>query len=711
MPYMEFRNFGVDFDEKKRQLTCFTADDRGRRQVILNKARVLSFSRDGKIYKASAYDICTAEPIPDVLFTGKLGVFVWEYKLHFKDSKKKLPPFDLEMFFHADKIVMSCKKGTVELQGVLCNGKNPASDQFLMKSASRSAVLHGASGPAPLPGADMLYNRKKDDALVFNGSSQVSFDWKKKNYTVTARISSKEKFVLSFKRHVCQELYSSRIWKSQTKNHRFKTPPVGWMTWYSLRFGACEQAVLENAAAMKKHFGNFNKDICIWVDWEWCHGSLDGKGIPGVDVMHPRKDAYPNGLAFVARKLKELGLVPGLWTGATNDGDMNELFKKNPALLLADMRNWAGHFWADLSHPDMLTEYIPRIFNELKSWGYEAFKWDCLLNTLRVNDECVDKRFDPALSSDEALHRVVKTGRKVMGKDVYLLGCTVHERSTMATFDQFDACRIGGDVFSWNDFKIEAVMPIFHYFPMHNNAIYLDPDTLVLREEYSTLEQARSRVTLFALTGMQLTVGDPLDQLDEPRIDALKRAMPVPEIRAAEMVIKPVRGNTACIVNAVSRPFGTWYIAGICNLTSAPEKVSLDLQKDLDLPSGNYAVFDFWNKKYLGIFSDEISFDLPPGASAALRLTPVENKPILIGSTRHLMQGAVELENCSFDEKNKTLSVTVQAVAEDSSELWFYAPGKYSFRPQKGLEISGQTARWQYRSSENTSLNLLLSFE
>lgn len=654
MAYIEFRNYALEFCEETNFLSCFTYDAQGRRLCFFN----------GRF--AGKLESCVSAPDP--LFTGELENLFWLFKLTFRLPGKRVP-VEVETVIFDDRIEIRCPKGAVTLAGVLKQGKRSVKDLLLMRSSSLNEALHGCSGPVPLPGADLLYDRQSDNAVRFSGKYKIAFDWKKKQYILDSEISARKPLVFRFERHFCQQICHTRYWKGISHSHGFQTPPVGWMTWYAVRFDACEKIVLENAAAMKKHFGNFCGKIVIWVDWEWCHKKMSYHSEEGVDVFNCRKEAYPNGMKYLSDKIKEMGLVPALWTGAANDGNLNEYFRKNPDLCLADVLNWAGRYWADLSHPVTAKEYIPAVFKNLLSWGYEHFKWDCLLNAMRFNDEYRADRYDPEMTTDEAFHKVVAAGRKVFGNKVYLLGCTGMERATMAAIDLFDACRIGGDVFSWEDFKKNAVIPIFSYFLLHNTAVFLDPDTLVLREEYSTLEQARSRVSLFALTGMQLTVGDALSALDAPRIDAVKRAVPVAEITPGEMCRKNFSGEVACVFVSAARPWGVWHTAGVFNLTDETKKYTVTLE---NIPEGKYAVFEFWKKEFYGIREKSFEVTLPPGGCAVFRLTPFEERVFLMGSSRHLLQGVVELKE--LKEKENFLSGTVEVVEGDDVQLYFYIP-------------------------------------
>ena len=54
------------------------------------------------------------------------------------------------------------------------------------------------------------------------------------------------------------------------------------------------------------------------------------------------------------------------------------------------------------------------------------------------------------------------------------------------------------------------------------------------------------------------------------------------------------------------------------------------------------------------------------------RLTPVEERVFLMGSSRHLLQGVVELKE--LKEKENFLSGTVEVVEGDDVQLYFYIP-------------------------------------
>ena len=224
---------------------------------------------------------------------------------------------------------------------------------------------------------------------------------------------------------------------------------------------------------------------------------------------------------------------------------------------------------------------------------------------------------------------------------------------------------------------------------MHNTAWHLDPDTLVLREEYSTVEQARTRVSFVALTGTLFTVGDPVDALDAPRVEMLRRAMPPAELHPAEMVRRSSTPDVGITLTAVCRHYGEWFVVGLYNLTDREATARFDPQRH-GLPPGRYAVYDFWEKRYLGVRSGAIRRKLPPGGCAVWRFTPVGETPELVACTGHILQGADELSE--FRQDRGVISGKVRAAAKETVILGFRLPPGFAVDPAPGLTVKGDFA-------------------
>ena len=81
-----------------------------------------------------------------------------------------------------------------------------------------------------------------------------------------------------------------------------------------------------------------------------------------------------------------------------------------------------------------------------------------------------------------------------------------------------------------------AVERIFHCYVWHNVVLYADADNLVLREEFNSMAQARSRVSFYGLAGLPITMGDDLRTLPPERCELLRRILPTADIHPMDLV-------------------------------------------------------------------------------------------------------------------------------------------------------------------------------
>jgi len=602
------------------------------------------------------------------------------------------------VFTFANHCFHLCCRGDClfRIQGLLLP-QIPATELLSAQVGQESPILRASSGPMVSVGDNALFDRQRDFLLRHDcsGVETLSYDWQDEHYAFSWENSPRKPLDIKLEtaENYCATCYNFP-YRGIRKRHGFETPSVGWMTWYAVKFDASEAVVLDNAARFKELFGGYlDERPVLWVDWEWCHSDLEGNNEPGSDILHPRKSVYPNGLKPVADKLKTMGFLPALWVGPTIDCQLNSFTKAHPDWILCQERRWCGQYWFDLSNPEVIKTLIPRMFKQYLAWGYEALKWDVLPMTLWIMAEYREKRQNPAISPMQIFRNMVRLARQTIGEDVYLMSCCgVNENDITWCQDFFDGARIGGDIFTWEEFLKEGVARILHFFPLHNTAFYIDADNLVLRKDYSNLEQARTRISIYGLTGIPITLGDAIQNLDTPRVDMLRRIMPVIDIRPGDLEgTTLLRKDTAIDLQAgelestslardvqvirlnLARPFGQWTVAGLSNLTDTAQSYTLHLQADLALPQAEYAVYDFWNKRFLGVFSRQLTLSLKPFDTTVLRITRIEkDKPTLLSVSRHITQGGYEL--AEYEATPKAASGVCRVVPGEICDLTILLP-------------------------------------
>lgn len=565
--------------------------------------------------------------------------------------------------------------------GRLLWGENMQEDTFAMSLDRQGLDLRSALGPAASPVDDLLFNRKTDAALLFSRYHQLrlSFDWEANGYSMrsgTGGIDGIRGFFVSIQ----YDVYARKFhvpYRAVNKQNTFPHPPSGWMTWYAVQFDASEETVLANARFQKEHLAPFGADT-VWVDWEWYHSSFQGVGPENIHVFAPDPARYPHGMAYVAEEIKKLGFIPAIWIGATNEPALNDELTENPELITVQRPSWCGQYFLDLSNPKFYQDYIPKVFHQLVDWGYQAIKWDCLPITLDYADLYHDRWYNPALTPEEALRQVVAKARECVGENFYLLSCAgTTVRDITFALDLFDAARIGGDIFKWQEFLEFCIERVLKFYQYHNVVHYNDPDNVVLREEFNTWDQAVSRISFVALLGLPVTFGDDLTQLPMDRVGLLKRALPPldihpMDIRETLFDHKLVKTNLS-----VCREFESWNIVNLFNAEEEAKECRLDLMDDLHLEAGEYHVYDYWNNQYCGCYSRALTVSLAPCASRVLAVHRALSHPQILSTSRHITQGGMELEQVRWDAQANVLSGSSAVVAGDRYDMVLSVPAGY----------------------------------
>ena len=613
----------------------------------------------------------------------------WSSKLtlHLSNGPEVLPEAWVSMYLTREGIAVeaSCENGyTPVFSGSLFWGEDPQNSTFAVSLERPGFGLRSACGPAVSKWDDALLDRA-DGSLLQVKNARLAWCWEEKCYTFTA-----EK---SFHLQILPRYFEDRFqipYKPLSKK-QYPTPPAGWMTWYAVKFGACEEAVLENTRLQKELLGEFGADT-VWVDWEWYHAGFREDVKPGVHFFRPDPEMYPHGLDYVAEKIKQAGFIPALWIAPTHEPVETELIKENPDMALYDGCMWCGRFMYDITHPKFLREYLPKAIRQVPQWGYEALKWDVLPFTLIYGDRLQQNFYDPECSTYEAYRRCIQMARDIVGEDFYMLSCSGNnDRYVLTAGDLFDGARIGGDIFTWEEFKRSLVERVLRVYPYHNTLLYCDPDNLVLRPEFNDLNQARTRAAIVSLLGLPATFGDDLRELPDDRVELLRRSLPTLDIHPMDMREQVLEKDEVIVNLVVNRPFESWNVAGVFNLAEEERTITVKLAEDLGLEDGEYLAYEYWTDTFYGVVSGSLTVTVPACGCGVLAVRKKTDSLQLVTTSRHLTQGAAELLDVKAE--NGKLCGVSKVVKGDPYTIKAYDPKTGSliektFLPEKTGELS-----------------------
>ena len=606
-------------------------------------------------------------------------------KLVYKKGLPELPTLTIKLVLDDSGLKISVntpKNCVVNFAGEFNWGKGGSANCFPMSLSNKSKVVRSAIGPASSNKDNILFDRLSDNAIAIDGAKdiRIKYDWKKKKYAF--RISTGEaKSQKCAHVHVLKNILANKFnikYSPLNRNRTFNTPPMGWMTWYAVKFDACEEKVLKNAKWQAENLKDYGANS-IWIDWEWCHKDFEGGREDETDNCRPDKQKYPRGLDYVASEIKKLGLVPCLWLGLAVEPRLCDFMKENPEVVLAEYKWWCGKYFYDFSHPKYLNEFLPQALKNVRKWGYEAFKLDTITQGKIINEKHHAKLYNPNLTQMDLQRNFAKTARKNLGEDCYMLCCAAEtDGDILWASDIFDAARIGGDIFSWKSFINNGVVRALRYYPLHNNQFVADCDNLVLREEFNDITQAASRVYFVSMLGMPVTFGDEFDALDQARINLLKSALPVLDVHPMDIQRQTEFDKILKMNLVIEKEWDSYNILNVFNKNEQANSATINIQNDLDVDAGKYLVFDYTKDKFIGLVESEFDVEFDANESRVFSIRKVLGRPQIISTSRHITQGAAEIEKCEWSEKDKKLLIKAKLIKDAEYVITLFVPEGYS---------------------------------
>jgi hypothetical protein len=226
------------------------------------------------------------------------------------------------------------------------------------------------------------------------------------------------------------------------------------------------------------------------------------------------------------------------------------------------------------------------------------------------------------------------------------------------------------------------------------------PDLLFFRGDYGlTLEEARAWSSAVALTGGIVKLGEPYTVLHEH-----------PEWRGLVEPLLPVYPRSARPLDLfereypevwslpVARDAESWHVLGLFNWGLNRDVTATEMEPEavrtvgvdravLGLaPGAEVLLFDAWAHTWEWSTADRIEAALPPRSTRVLVVRPTPTVPRAVFTTRHLLGGAVEVHDESWDPLAKRLTFVVDAVPGEPIEVFVTAAGNV---PPANADVSG----------------------
>jgi hypothetical protein len=347
------------------------------------------------------------------------------------------------------------------------------------------------------------------------------------------------------------------------------------------------------------------------------------------------------------------------------------------------------------------------VFSEYKNAGVKYYMIDfmrCSSGNLYGPFDYNEYEDTSKIAGPETYRNLLKVIRETAGDDTYIVSSTA---PTFLNVGFVDGYRTGPDIGEGR-----AAMPVYSNYPatfnLHNlemlkttcmnfAAVYhlngkwyhCDSFNVVTVDKPIPLSEAQITVSLAALFESPMMIGDPVFSLSEDRLKILKKALP--QNRVSETAIPLDLFETKlgdCPYTyflPIERRWGKYGVLGLLNISNKTKTFTVDLHK-LGF-QGETVLYDFWNERFLGVEQGEQTFEVAPYSIRIIRLTPFENRPQLIGTDMHVLQGAVEVVHVDFEEDD-VFTVACKRPMGESGTVTILAPSSYIPERYEGLHVA-----------------------
>jgi hypothetical protein len=487
--------------------------------------------------------------------------------------------------------------------------------------------------------------------------------------------------------------------------------PNGWNSWTGGSgtggYGPVIDAALitANMEVAKRELAPFGMTYFQVDDgWQVAHGDWQ---------WNPQR--FPEGGAAMAAQIRAAGFRPGLWIAPFLVDPTSQLASQHPDWLQPKEDGILGtfgkdHQTLDLSNPDART-FVHDTFAQIAADGFVWAKVD-----FAYFDLFGKPLADPSLTAIESWRGGWKEMRRALGPDVFLLGIGV-----MGTnIGVVDGMRLTNDNGpQWEEPDPDSVVGVPRAFKatvrtgtrrwFYQNRIWVNHNDLIFFRSWPdpavpplSLEESRAFATWIGLSGGVVKLGDKLvDLATHPEwIDIVRRLLPAwpdgtrPLDVLARDYPEQYRGH-------ITAPAGEWDLVGLVNWgtnrdwAQNPPQALPEAQRTYTVHcEGECLVYEFWSEQFIGRKSGDFTFDVQPRRAVVLSLRQPTGTPQLLGTNRHITQGATDLGPVQWNAAAKRLEGSLEGSVGTPSAPWeyhlaFYAPTGFTL---DHAEVDGVTA-------------------
>lgn len=330
----------------------------------------------------------------------------------------------------------------------------------------------------------------------------------------------------------------------------------------------------------------------------------------------------------------------------------------------------------DYTDPDFI-EHMKGVYQNLKDAGLRSIFYDYAGQYKGTGGGyLLDKTGgfeDKYATAVSAYRNIYALPKKYVGRDVRVSENSGEYSGSDLAIGLIDIQRNIGDT---NEFNPNIAKVAVNQWYRHRKTKLLYSDVKVFESDDADLRRAQITGTGFFFG--KTTLGESVNRMSDEKIKDIGKIVPFPIDGIAARPVGLFEGGYDINPEVLDYKFDSSYddhILLFWNQTSNQTKtISADLGEDsafggVGLDSDKeYEIWDFWDWDYIGRFkgSDILSLDIRKNEMKTMAVREVREDPYLLSTSRHVLQGAFDAKDVSYDKASMTMTGTFDIVANDS---------------------------------------------
>lgn len=482
---------------------------------------------------------------------------------------------------------------------------------------------------------------------------------------------------------------------------------TGWSDWQYWREQKSEKDLRQSVPVLQKLNRQGIPVRYLIVDGGWCdHAS---------EWLTPC-DKYPSGMKRISTMLRQRGMELGIWLAPYLTNVATKVVRQHPEWMIKDAEtgkplvrktsNVGPCMMLDYTVPEAMQwlRGIVRMF--VRDWKIGYLKLDGPSLAHYLGGVFREKNVTPVevirrtleLIREECPDNVIVEGEGLFGPSIGLVDTQRVSQDNHPFWYHLE-----GQACLKANLNNEMLASYFHGLYWHNHR-----ENVIIRDFLSPFHawegmgEGRKDCTLnenelqsylsgATLAGGAMLLTEPMAELarSAKRMELITRFLPHYDedvARGTHSYATPIdtfAGNgrqPAIYARAIHRPFEDWHVVGIFNMEDLHDDYVVPLKTIVG--TGSFHIFDYWTEQYLGRRSGDVTVkDVPAHGCRMLAVRRATGMPQLVGTNMHILQGAVDIDDCRFE--GQTLRIVVGHPMQQDRKLFIWRPAGWKVQSVK----------------------------